>query len=329
MSTIPPSAQRLRGRRVLVTGATGFIGRWVARGLSAVGAQLWLAARNEEKLVAIRDAFEIKAQLVAVDCSKEGTFSQLYREANPDVVFNLAGYGVDPSERDESLAWALNMRLVEEMAEVAASSEHSAWSGLRLVHAGTGAEYGPVEGVVTEGSDAAPISVYGRSKLAGTKALSAVQRRTGLRAITARLFTVYGPGEHPGRLLPSLLQASRSGEAVKLTVGQQQRDFTYVSDVVEGLLRLASLSESVPPIVNLATGKLTSVRTFAKCAADVLGMDDSQLHFGGLPEQRDEVRQGLVDTRQLRGLLDWVPACTPAEGIARTIEFETCAAVRT
>ena len=329
MEIIPRWANQLRGRRVLVTGATGFIGRWVARGLSAVGVQLWLAARNEEKLAAIRDAFEIKAQLVAMDCAKEGIFSQLYREANPDVVFNLAGYGVDPSEKDESVAWALNARLVEEMAEAAACSEQSDWSGLRLVHVGTGAEYGPVEGVLTESSDAAPISLYGRSKLAGTNTLSAVRRRTGLRAITARLFTVYGPGEHPGRLLPSLLQASRSGEAVKLTFGQQQRDFTYVSDAVEGLLRLASLSETVPPIVNLATGKVTSVRTFAKCAADVLGLDDSQLHFGALPGQPGEVRQGPVDTRLLRGLLDWVPTCTPPEGIARTIEFETCGAVRT
>ena len=329
MRTNPYLAEPLRGRRVLVTGATGFIGRWVACGLSAVGAELWLAARDERKLEAICDSLEIKGHFLIQDCAKEGSFAELYGQANPDIVFNLAGYGVDASERDESLARALNARLVEEIAEVVACSKGSDWSGLRLVHVGSAAEYGFVEGVLKESSQAAPISLYGRSKLAGTMALSSVRQRTGLRAITARLFTVYGPGEHHGRLLPSLLQASRTGETVPLTVGQQQRDFVYVMDVVEGLLRLASLTATVPPIVNLATGKLTSVRTFVRCAADVLGLDDSQLQFGAQPGQHDEVQQGPADPSQLSRLLGWIPACELREGIARTLEYETCGVMRT
>jgi UDP-glucose 4-epimerase len=329
MQTNPRWADPLRGRRVLLTGATGFIGRWVARALSAVGARLWLVAKDEKKLGAICNSLEIKGQFLIEDCAKEGSFRELHRQANPDIVFNLAGYGVDASEKEESLAWALNVRLVEEIAEAVACSKATGWSGLRLVHAGTAAEYGSVEGVLKESSEAAPIGLYGRSKLAGTMALSSVLQRTGLRAITARLFTVYGPGEHDGRLLPTLLHASRSGDAIKLTGGQQQRDFIYVMDVVEGLLRLASINEMVPPVVNLATGKLTSVRAFAAYAAEVLGLEDSQLQFGAKPGQQDEVLQGPADTSQLRRLLDWVPTCTPREGIARTLEFETCGVVRT
>jgi nucleoside-diphosphate-sugar epimerase len=221
------------------------------------------------------------------------------------------------------------MRLVEEISEAVASSEETDWSGLRLVHAGTGAEYGPVEGVLKESSDTAPVSLYGRSKLAGTNALSTVRRRTGLRAITARLFTVYGPGEHSGRLLPSLLGAAQSGKDVALTVGQQERDFTFVGDVAEGLMRLALLDGRIPDVVNLATGKLTSVRAFAECAAELIGLKASQLHFGARPSSAGEVRQVPVDTRQLRELLGWVPAVGVGDGIAQTASFEAhCGMVR-
>jgi nucleoside-diphosphate-sugar epimerase len=295
-----------------------------------VGAQLWLVARDEEKLAAICDAFEIKGQLLAADCAKQGIFSKLHSEAHPDVVFNLAGYGVDPSEKEESLAWALNLRLVEEMADAVACCEGSDWPGLRLVHAGPGADYGPVEGVLDENSDTAPVSLYGRSKLAGTNALSAARRRTGLRAITARLFTVYGPGEHAGRLLPSILSAAQSEKELELTAGQQERDFTFVGEAAEGLIRLALLEGQIPDVVNLATGKLTSVRAFTECAAEVIGLKASQLHFGVRPGNADEVRQGPVDTHQLRELLGWSPELGVRDGIAQTASFEAhCSAVRT
>jgi UDP-glucose 4-epimerase len=185
-----------------------------------------------------------------------------------------------------------------------------------------------LDGVLTESSVAAPASLYGSSKLAGTMAVSSARERTNLRAVTARLFTVYGPGEHEGRLLPSLIEASRTGGEVKLTMGQQKRDFTYVSDAVEGLLRLSLIAENAPPVVNLATGKLTPVRAFAECAAEVLALRESQLEFGALPEQQDELRQGPADTHLVRELVGWVPTCTPREGITRTMEFATGGAER-
>lgn len=311
-----------QGRRVLVTGASGFIGRWVARALNAAGAELWLAARDKNALASVCEAYEIRGQWRAADLADRGTFARLYGEVQPDVVFNLAGYGVDPAERDETLITALNVRLVREIAETVASGGNSDWQGIRLIHVGTAAEYGAVGGPLTEYTAAAPVSLYGRSKLEGTRALEVVRERSGLRAITARLFTVYGPGEHAGRLLPSMIAAARSGATLSLTGGEQRRDFTYVGDVADGLLRLGALIAPAPAVVNLVTGKLTSVRAFVECAAALLGLGTWQLRFGALAYRQDEVQQGPVDIRLLRQLLDWVPACSVREGIQQTINFE-------
>ena len=85
-----------------------------------------------------------------------------------------------------------------------------------------------------------------------------------MRAVTARLFTVYGPGEHCGRLLPSLIEAARAEKPLELTAGTQLRDLTYVEDVAEGLLRLGLAQAEPGSVVNLATGHLTMVRSLRR-----------------------------------------------------------------
>jgi nucleoside-diphosphate-sugar epimerase len=140
--------------------------------------------------------------------------------------------------------------------------------------------------------------------------------------VTARLFNVYGPGEHPGRLLPSLLDAARSRTAVDLTAGQQRRDFTYVEDVAEGLLRLG-VSPAMEPgfVVNLATGRLTTVKEFVLIAARLLAIPPEHLRFGALPGRTAEMSHEEVAIDRLTRLLAWRPAGTIEEGITRTRDF--------
>jgi UDP-glucose 4-epimerase len=318
------------GRRVLVTGATGFLGRWAARALSRAGADLWLAARNVGALQSVCDAYGIHGELQAADFSEEGAFARLHDRVQPEVTFNLAGYGVDPGERDEALAWTLNVRLIEEIAEVTRGAPQSGWTGLRVVHVGSAAEYGRVNGPVEEKSEPKPVSPYGKTKLEGTKRLAEIAARTGLRSTTVRLFTVYGPGEHAGRLLPSLMAAARSHAELPLTRGEQQRDFTYVEEAAEGLLRLGCTEARVTPVVNMATGQLTRVRDFVECAAAILGLPEEQLRFGALASRRDDMEQGPCSTVLLEKILGWKPALSIADGIRQTAAFRVqCADART
>jgi len=310
-----------RGRRVLITGASGFLGRWVARLLHAEGAELWLAGRRRKDLEALGEAYQFAGRIIATDLSAAGAFARLYGEALPAVTFHLAGYGVDPEERDPALAEKLNHKLIEQIANVIGAEPGAGWPGLRLVHAGSAAEYGAVAGPVTEDTPENPVNLYGRTKLAGACALRHVIEGKNLRATTARLFTVYGPGEHVHRLLPSLLAAAESGSTLDLTAGEQQRDFTYVAEAAEGLLRLGASATPVPPVINIATGTLTSVRRFAETAGEVLGMRPGQLHFGALPTRPDETPHGPVSTAKLEALTGWHPATSVRGGIEHTAEF--------
>jgi nucleoside-diphosphate-sugar epimerase len=303
---------------VLVLGAAGFIGRWVSSTLFSAGALLTLAVRDAAAAQAVFGEHGISGDVEVVDLADATAVQQLLDRTRPSVTFNLAGYGVDPSERDPSMATALNEDLPRLLAERADAASNSRWRGRVVVHAASGIEYGSAAGLVAEDTPPQPVSTYARSKLAGTDAIA---RAAGGRCIAARLFTVYGPGEHSGRLLPSILQLMRNNADLSLTAGAQLRDFTSVEDVADGLLRVGATMPDDTRVVNLATGRMTSVRRFAEIAADVAGVSRDRLRFGELPGRPDEMGASRVAVARAERMLHWVPGTDIRAGIERTVNF--------
>jgi nucleoside-diphosphate-sugar epimerase len=327
--TTPPSAQHAgraidityRGVPALVLGGSGFIGAWTVRALHARGAAVTVAARDAARAAAALGPLGRDVRVIIADLGRPAAAARLIDTTKPAVVFNLAGYGVDRSERNLEQMAALNARLVEELCARLTAEPDRGWTGLRLVHAGSALEYGRLDGPLRETAEANPATDYGRTKLQATRFVEDCCAASGLPAVVARLFTVYGPGEHSNRLLPALMRTARTGVRLGLTSGLQRRSFTYVEDVAEGLLRLGTSAVSPGEIVNLATGRLSSVREFAETAAAVLGIGRALLDFGALPDREDEMWHGDVDVTRLRDLTSWSPSTPIADGIRRTWEL--------
>lgn len=309
-----------RDVRTLVLGGGGFIGTWVAAALCRVGAQVVVSARDPQAARAALAARGARCDVRAYDLARPGEVVRLLSALRPAIVFNLAGYGVDPSERDEPLALRLNRDLVAELAQNVAP-DHD-WRGQVLVHAGSALEFGEQSGDFSDPWKCHPTTLYGRSKLAGSEALRDASVQRGLKAVCARLYTVYGPGEHSTRLVPTLLAAAHAQGEIPLTAGLQKRDFLYVSDVAHGLLRLGAVHEPIPErALNIATGQLTSVRFFVETAADTFGIDRSRLRFGVLPTRAEEMQHDPVSTARLEALTNWKPTTTIAQGLRETAAF--------
>lgn len=309
------------GVPALVLGATGFIGAWVARALGARGAIVSVAVRDTARASAAFASSGRKVSVIGVDLARPGEATHAIEVSRPAVVFNLAGYGVDRAERDPAAMTSLNANLVDELCRRLAGEPDRGWKGVRLIHAGSALEYGLVSGPLHEGVAPNPTTDYGRTKLRGTRHIETCCAASGLPAVVARLFTVYGPGEHADRLLPSLARVGQTGHRLGLTAGRQRRDFTYVEDVAEGLLRLGASAARPGEVVNLGMGRLTSVREFAETAADVLGFDARLLEFGALPERDEEMWHGNVEIGRLTELTSWSPSTALADGIRRSSEF--------
>jgi UDP-glucose 4-epimerase len=315
-----PNAERYCGARVMVLGATGFVGRWAARQLAALGAELLLVARDAAALERIAGEYHFTGRIAAADLRNLDVVTELIAGFRPAAVFNLAGYGVDRSERDEGESLALNLRLVETLLEAVRAHRDQSWTGQAFVHTGSALEYGMNGGRLAEDAPAVPHTLYGRHKLAATEAVAGFGARHALPAVTARLFTVYGPGEHAGRLLPTLLDAMR-GATVRLSPGGQKRDFTYIGDVAEGLCRLGVAECRPGEVVNLATGRLMTVRDFVDVACNVLAIPSERLAFGTLDPRPDEMPHESVSIERLRCLTGWTPPHSVADAARTTALF--------
>jgi nucleoside-diphosphate-sugar epimerase len=314
-------AERFADRRILILGAAGFVGRWLGRTLTSLGIRPMLAVRRAADAAAVFDRYDVRGEVIAGDLTAPGALASLVSAVRPDVTFNLIAFGTRPDHRDEAIATRLNVELPAELAEIVAHMPAGSWQGARLVHVGTAQEYGTATGDLVETTEPQPNCLYGRSKLAGTRAVQAICAAHAMRGLTARLFLVYGPGEPEHRLLTSLFRAAATGESLTLSAGEQTKDFVFVADVAEALLRLAAADVQPGEAVNVATGRLTPVLDFARTAARTIGLPGDRLHFGQREVRADEMWHAPVAVGRLRATTGWLPSTTIEEGLRATAAF--------
>jgi len=309
---------------VMVLGADGFLGRWIARTLTRAGVVPHLGVLDPAAAQPVFQRYGVGGQVHGVDVRAPGALEELLGRLRPALVVNAIGYGVAPSEKraeDAALAHQLNADLPVRLVRALAAVPVSGWQGRRVVHIGSVYEYGQIGGHLPEEAEPHPIGLYGQTKLAGTLALQAACASLNVPGLTARICQVYGPGEHPGRLLPLLLAARTSGVLPPLSRGTQRKDFTYVEDVAEGLLRLALSAGPPGEVVNLATGRLATVAEFVRMAAQVLHLPPHIVKLQN-PVSDNELVHEAVAIERLRARTGWTPGTDLPLGLQRTLAFE-------
>jgi len=288
-----PSRMDWNGKRILVTGATGMIGKHLVERLQREGAIVYsLARRAHGTHVVTTDLSDIVATRAAL------------RDMSFDTVFHLAASGVHPGASQPSDVMRVNaggtenlLAVLEEMPECP------------VVVAGSWTEYGATaDGVMREESVCTPASPYGISKLASTLAARAWSLRTGRPLTILRFFSVIGEGELPSRLGPAVFRALVSGHPPQLVDPASERDFVDVRDVVEALIRAASLRES-GVILNVGTGISTSIGDFVATMQRHLGTDISPAINPSTSRPWD-VPVSRASTEKLEAALGWKPSIT-------------------
>jgi nucleoside-diphosphate-sugar epimerase len=299
-----------RKKRILVTGAAGFVGIHLCRELVAKGATVIGVVRNCPDEMG-------NPVLLQADLSNRNEIHDIVLSSSPDLVIHLASNknrGLSLAEHrsglEENLVGALNLlEACQQLSNIT-----------RFIFMGSCEEYGHQSGSFEEAAREYPVSAYGVSKLAVTKLLQAIAYGSEFPAVILRPSIVYGPGQAADMFLPSLVQALVRGQEFKMTAGHQTRDFVYVEDLIRGILSALDATAVCGKVINISSANPIRIIDLAKMAALLIGPDaEALINVGSRPYRSGEVMNYCASNMLAKTLLNWTPRISMEEGLRQTI----------
>lgn len=298
------AAANVSDMRVLVTGASGFVGRHCVAALERARLDVQAVSGSGRTFPGAETT-----RWHECDLHDPAARAALLARTRPTHLLHAAWYA------EPRLYWhsAENARWVE--TTVALFREFAAYGG-RAVGVGTAAEYGQRGGVLSEELPATPATPYGACKHAAYVVSRSVARDTNLSMAWGRLFGVYGPGEPQGKLVSTIATRLLAGEPFTYPRTPRQRDYLYVEDAADAFIAL--LLSDVLDVINVGSGVGLSIAEIAGAVAAETGRPDLVSTTADDPWSA-EPEITIADTRRLQALGSWTPRHDLASGIRRVV----------
>jgi nucleoside-diphosphate-sugar epimerase len=308
---MPPKANK----RVLVTGASGFVGACLSRRLLASGAEVHVLLREQSNRWRLE---EVLRRLVVhqVDLLDRELLQRVLVKVRPEIIFHCAIYGGLPSQELTSRIMQTNVLGTLNLLEGLMDVDYEC-----LIHMGSSSEYGLKGRAMRENDPLEPVSVYGVSKAASTLLCQSMARRFGRPIVTLRLFSPFGCFEEPSRLIPSVIRQSLQGVAPQVTDGTAVRDFTFIEDAVDLSLLVGMARPVRPEVFNVGTGTQHSVREVVEKIVALIGSQVAP-RWGSVPARGLEPQVWQADISKVHRAFGWSPRFTLEEGLRQTIEWQ-------
>jgi NDP-hexose 4,6-dehydratase len=311
-----------KGKRVLVTGADGFMGSHLTETLLTKGAEVSVYIRGNSLTstpnIQLKNIAHIKDKLkniLAGDIASSDSID-LIKKNNPEYIFHLAADAYVPNSfkhplevKETNVDGTLNvLHAIMDLKEIK-----------QAVLTSSSEIYGTHPKAIKEEDTFYPSSPYAASKVAADRYCYAYWNTYHLPISIIRPFNTYGP-RHTYDVIPKFIQLALKNE--NLTVhgdGKQTRDFTYVDDTIRGFLLMASDPNAIGQAVNFGSGIDTDISTIAKKIVEI-SKSKSKIVF---TEQRtSEVGKLLCDHSKATKLFGWKPTVSIEEGLKRNIEYD-------
>lgn len=295
-------------KRILVTGARGFVGRNTLPYLLDRGFEVHGVGREPKP-----DAIDSRVRWHTCDLLDTSRHEELIRSVRPTHLLHFAWYAV-PGKY-----WTSPQNFYWTQATLSLARRFREGGGERLVAAGTCAEYDWRHELCSEvDTPLNPQSPYTRCKNATRDLLSLYSDQEGMGFAWGRIFFVYGPHEPEQKLVSSVIRFLKNNQPAPCSEGRQVRDFVYVKDAASAFAALADSNVSGP--INICSGTGTAVRELVLYIARYFGREDL-IQWGAVPTPANDPPRLVGDPSLLQSRLNWVPQYTCEQGLEETIRF--------
>jgi nucleoside-diphosphate-sugar epimerase len=286
--------------------------RLVAEGVEAHGLTSAVSSVYPVRLVDLRDGIVLHEG----NLTDRSAMDALVDAARPTHVFHLGAYthvGKSWQRVDECVQ--ANVQGTVNLLEALDGTKYT-----RLVNMGTSEIYGGEPSPFREDMPVRPLSPYAASKYAAECFCRVFIEGKGCPIVMLRPFNAYGPAQTADRVIPEVILRALLGEELHMTQGRQTREFNYVEDVVDGIVRAATTPGIEGELLNIGCGQDLSIREVTKLILDLLG-NPVVARFGVLPERATEIWEMRSDSTKARELLGWKPRHSLTDGLEKTIAW--------
>lgn len=298
--------------RIIITGASGFIGSAIVAELILRGHHVIALVRPDSDLSRLHEYSQ--CQIVSCASLAGVEARSALGQYKPDVFVHCAWRGVGGADRNSSWQITDNLRLTLDALELAKALGCGYWLSL-----GSQAEYGNGNCRMSEASPTTPTTLYGRAKLIAGQAALAYCDAEGMAGSVLRVFSTYGPGDSPSWFIPYIIQEFLNGRSPSLTRCEQIWDYLYVTDAARAVALV--LEKRAAGVFNLGSGSVQPLRNIVEAIRDEL-MTANEAKYGAVAYRADQVMHLEADVSLLTQAVGWTPSVPFNVGLESTIAFE-------
>ncbi len=299
-------------RVFLVTGAGGFVGANICHRLVALGEEVHIFVRNETDLWRLNEVID---QVIyhEIDLTDGIAVSHAINKIKPTIIYHLATHGAYQKQQG-NIERIFNVNNVGTLNLLGPCIEN----GFELfVNTGSSSEYGKKEYSMRESDLLEPDSYYAISKSAQSMLCQYTSRVRNLPIVTMRLFSVYGPYEEDGRLIPAMISAMTDGNKLNLVGADVARDYIFIEDVINAYLEIDKLKILRGEILNLGTGVQTNLAQLVEIA-NVVCNGSLNVEWGTYNARTWDTNQWVGDVSRIRSKINFIPKVDLYDGIKKT-----------
>lgn len=302
-------------KRVLITGATGFVGAHLARRLLREGHEVHALVRPGYTGWRI-ESIRADLRLHELEMSERDALDQRVAEIRPNWVFHLAVHGAYSSQTSLRQMVQTNIVGTFNLVEACLKTGFEAF-----INTGSSSEYGFKDHAPDEDEWVDPNSDYAVTKAAATQFCRHRAINRNAHIVTLRLYSVYGPYEEPARLMPTLIRNGFGGGLPPLVNPDIARDYVYTDDVDDAYL-LAAASVDVPrgAVYNVGTGVQTTLREVVDVARRTLAIP-VEPQWGTMPDRKWDTNVWVSNPARIQRELGWMPRVPFADGFRRMADW--------